>query len=65
MGRLVIVSNRVADPRKPASGGLAVAVGAALEAVGGAAARFGCVGRSAKGWSFETWAEPFGAGGWT
>jgi trehalose 6-phosphate synthase len=35
MGRLVIVSNRVADPRKPASGGLAVAVGQALEASGG------------------------------
>jgi trehalose 6-phosphate synthase len=35
MGRLVVVSNRVADPRKPASGGLAVAVGQALEASGG------------------------------
>jgi trehalose 6-phosphate synthase len=35
MGRLVVVSNRVADPRKPASGGLAVAVGQALAASGG------------------------------
>jgi trehalose 6-phosphate synthase len=35
MGRLVVVSNRVADPRKPASGGLAVAVGQALKASGG------------------------------
>ena len=35
MGRLVVVSNRVADPRKAASGGLAVAVGQALEASGG------------------------------
>ncbi len=35
MGRLVVVSNRVADPRKSAAGGLAVAVGQALEAAGG------------------------------
>jgi trehalose 6-phosphate synthase len=35
MSRLVVVSNRVADPRKSAAGGLAVAVGQALEATGG------------------------------
>jgi trehalose 6-phosphate synthase len=35
MGRLVVVSNRVTDPRKPASGGLVVAVGQALRASGG------------------------------
>jgi trehalose 6-phosphate synthase len=35
MGRLVVVSNRLADPRKTASGGLAVALGQALEASGG------------------------------
>ncbi len=35
MGRLVVVSNRIADPRKTASGGLAVALGQALEATGG------------------------------
>ncbi|PKO44064.1 MAG: alpha,alpha-trehalose-phosphate synthase (UDP-forming) [Betaproteobacteria bacterium HGW-Betaproteobacteria-3] len=35
MNRLVVVSNRVADPRKTASGGLAVALGQALEASGG------------------------------
>jgi trehalose 6-phosphate synthase len=35
MSRLVVVSNRVADPRKNAAGGLAVAVGQALEAAGG------------------------------
>ncbi len=34
-GRLVVVSNRLADPRKPAAGGLAVAVGEALAASGG------------------------------
>ena len=34
-GRLVIVSNRVADPRKPAAGGLAVALGEALASSGG------------------------------
>lgn len=35
MSRLVIVSNRVADLRKPSAGGLAVAVGEALEQTGG------------------------------
>ncbi|MEO7246795.1 MAG: alpha,alpha-trehalose-phosphate synthase (UDP-forming) [Rubrivivax sp.] len=35
MPRLVVVSNRVADPRKPAAGGLAVALGEALRASGG------------------------------
>jgi trehalose 6-phosphate synthase len=35
MGRLVVVSNRVVDPRKSAAGGLAVALGQALEATGG------------------------------
>jgi trehalose 6-phosphate synthase len=35
MPRLVVVSNRVADPRKPAAGGLAVALGEALQATGG------------------------------
>ena len=35
MNRLVVVSNRVADPRKTAAGGLAVALGQALEASGG------------------------------
>ncbi len=35
MGRLVVVSNRVADPRKPAAGGLAVALRDALLATGG------------------------------
>ncbi len=35
MGRLIVVSNRVADPRKSASGGLAVALGQALDASGG------------------------------
>ncbi len=35
MSRLVVVSNRIADPRRSASGGLAVAVGQALEASGG------------------------------
>ena len=35
MSRLVVVSNRVADPRKPASGGLAVALGDALAQRGG------------------------------
>jgi len=34
-GRLVVVSNRVGDPRKPAAGGLAVAVGEALATSGG------------------------------
>lgn len=35
MSRLVVVSNRVADPRKQAAGGLAVAVGEALHSTGG------------------------------
>lgn len=35
MGRIVVVSNRLADPRKPAAGGLAVAVGDVLGASGG------------------------------
>jgi trehalose 6-phosphate synthase len=35
MSRLVVVSNRVADPRKSAAGGLAVALGDALAASGG------------------------------
>jgi trehalose 6-phosphate synthase len=35
MSRLVVVSNRVADPRKAAAGGLAVALGEALSASGG------------------------------
>lgn len=35
MGRLVAVSNRVADPRNIAAGGLAVALGEALKATGG------------------------------
>ncbi len=35
MGRLVAISNRVADPRKPAAGGLAVALGDALQQTGG------------------------------
>ncbi|MGH8805618.1 MAG: alpha,alpha-trehalose-phosphate synthase (UDP-forming), partial [Polaromonas sp.] len=35
MSRLVVVSNRVADPRKAAAGGLAVALGEVLHATGG------------------------------
>jgi trehalose 6-phosphate synthase len=35
MGRLVVVSNRLADPRKTAAGGLAVAIAEALSATGG------------------------------
>ncbi len=35
MSRLVVVSNRVADPRKAAAGGLAVALGEALQQTGG------------------------------
>jgi trehalose 6-phosphate synthase len=34
-GRLVVVSNRLADPRKPAAGGLAVALGESLASTGG------------------------------
>jgi trehalose 6-phosphate synthase len=35
MPRLVVVSNRIADPRKPAAGGLAVALGESMQASGG------------------------------
>ncbi|WP_298214020.1 alpha,alpha-trehalose-phosphate synthase (UDP-forming) [Acidovorax sp.] len=35
MSRLVVISNRLADPRKPAAGGLAVALGEALNKTGG------------------------------
>ncbi|WP_313069635.1 trehalose-6-phosphate synthase [Melaminivora sp.] len=35
MSRLVVVSNRLADPRKPAAGGLAVALGDTLSRTGG------------------------------
>ena len=35
MARLVVISNRLADPRKPAAGGLAVALGEALQRTGG------------------------------
>lgn len=35
MSRLVVISNRVADPRKPAAGGLAVALGESLQQSGG------------------------------
>ncbi|RYF17569.1 MAG: alpha,alpha-trehalose-phosphate synthase (UDP-forming) [Comamonadaceae bacterium] len=35
MGRLVVVSNRIADPRKTAAGGLAVALAEALNNTGG------------------------------
>ncbi|MDR5781213.1 alpha,alpha-trehalose-phosphate synthase (UDP-forming) [Caballeronia sp. LZ065] len=35
MNRLVVVSNRTADPRKPAAGGLAVALRESLERTGG------------------------------
>ncbi|RYZ11097.1 MAG: alpha,alpha-trehalose-phosphate synthase (UDP-forming) [Comamonadaceae bacterium] len=35
MSRLVVVSNRVADPRKAAAGGLAVALGESLQKTGG------------------------------
>ncbi|HWW07859.1 alpha,alpha-trehalose-phosphate synthase (UDP-forming) [Collimonas sp.] len=35
MSRLVVVSNRLADPRKPAAGGLAVALGETLKKTGG------------------------------
>jgi trehalose 6-phosphate synthase len=35
MSRLVVVSNRVGDPRKPAAGGLAVALGETLASAGG------------------------------
>ncbi|MGZ5180532.1 MAG: alpha,alpha-trehalose-phosphate synthase (UDP-forming) [Ramlibacter sp.] len=35
MGRLVVVSNRISDPRKTAAGGLAVALGEVLNSSGG------------------------------
>ena len=35
MSRLVVVSNRIADPRKTAAGGLAVALGEVLNNSGG------------------------------
>ena len=35
MSRLVVISNRIADPRKPAAGGLAVALGETLNQTGG------------------------------
>ncbi|TNF58130.1 MAG: trehalose-6-phosphate synthase [Burkholderiales bacterium] len=35
MSRLVVVSNRIGDPRKPSAGGLAVALGQALQSTGG------------------------------
>ncbi len=47
MSRLVVVSNRVADPNRTAAGGLAVAVGAALAATGGL--WFGAANRVADG----------------
>jgi trehalose 6-phosphate synthase len=37
--RLVVVSNRIGDPRKPAAGGLAVALGEALSHSGGPVVR--------------------------
>ena len=45
-GRLVVVSNRLGDPSKPASGGLAVALNGALNEIGGVWL----------GWSGETYA---------
>jgi trehalose 6-phosphate synthase len=47
MGRLVVVSNRIGDPRKPAAGGLAVALGDALSRSGGL--WFGWSGRIVEG----------------
>jgi trehalose 6-phosphate synthase len=35
VSRLIVISNRIADPRKPAAGGLAVALGQMLEQTGG------------------------------
>ena len=46
MPRLVVVSNRIADPRKTAAGGLAVALGSALAATGGL--WFGWSGRTVR-----------------
>ncbi len=47
MSRLVVVSNRVADPRKAAAGGLAVALGEALNTTGGM--WFGWSGKTIEG----------------
>ncbi len=47
MSRLVVVSNRVADPRKAAAGGLAVALGDALNTTGGV--WFGWSGKTIEG----------------
>ena len=47
MSRLVVVSNRVADPRKAAAGGLAVALGGALNTTGGL--WFGWSGKTIEG----------------
>jgi trehalose 6-phosphate synthase len=47
MSRLVVASNRIGDPRKPAAGGLAVALGDALSQRGGL--WFGWSGRIAEG----------------
>ncbi|HVZ42663.1 MAG TPA: alpha,alpha-trehalose-phosphate synthase (UDP-forming) [Ramlibacter sp.] len=47
MGRLVVVSNRVADPRKTSAGGLAVALSQALQKTGGL--WFGWSGRIEEG----------------
>ncbi len=47
MSRLVVVSNRVADPRKAAAGGLAVALGDALNTTGGM--WFGWSGKTIEG----------------
>ena len=47
MSRLVVVSNRVADPRKAAAGGLAVALGDALNTSGGM--WFGWSGKTIEG----------------
>ncbi|MBS0448056.1 MAG: trehalose-6-phosphate synthase [Proteobacteria bacterium] len=51
MSRLVIVSNRVGDPRKAAAGGLAVALGDALSTAGGL--WFGWSGHIAEGTDAE------------
>ena len=51
MSRLVVVSNRVADPRKAAAGGLAVALGDSLQQTGGlwfGWERHGAAGRHAR-----------------
>jgi trehalose 6-phosphate synthase len=57
MGRLVVVSNRLADPRKTAAGGLAVAIADALHATGGL--WFGWSGRIVEpGGETKTLTEP-------